>query len=85
MKQTIKRSSRRQPAPALAFRPDAATDEALRELSVLRPGVDTSSLLREAVRSYACELALSRYVAACRKNGNRNVSILEEFERAGDA
>jgi hypothetical protein len=47
--------------------------------------VDTSSLLREAVRSYARELALSRYVAACRKNGDRNVSIVEEFERIGDA
>ena len=70
---------------ALAFRPDRATAEALRTLARLRPGVDTSSLLREAVQAYARELALSKYVAACQRAGKRNAAIVEEFERAGDA
>lgn len=73
------------PAQALAFRPDAETSEALLAIAALRPGVDTSSLLREAVRAYARELTLDRYVAAARKRGNRGVAIVDEFDRAGDA
>lgn len=73
------------PAQALAFRPDAETSEALLAISALRPGIDTSTLLREAVRAYARELTLGRYVAAARKRGNRGVAIVDEFDRAGDA
>lgn len=89
MRPTSKQASprRRRPAPAqaLAFRPDAETSEALLAISALRPGLDTSSLLREAVRAYARELMLERYVAAARKRGNRGVAIVDEFDRAGDA
>ena len=84
-KQVSPRRRRPPPAQALAFRPDAETSEALLAISSLRPGVDTSSLLREAVRAYARELALDRYVAAARKRGNRGVAIVDEFDRAGDA
>jgi hypothetical protein len=89
MRQVAKRTApkRRRPAPAtaLAFRPDKETNDALHAILTLRPGLDTSSLLREAVRAYARELTLDRYVAAARKRGNRGVAIVEEFERAGDA
>ena len=69
----------------LAFRPDPATVQALKKLSKLRPGVDTSSLLREAIQAYARELTLSKYITACERAGNRYVAVVEEFERAGDA
>lgn len=87
MKHALKQSSRKRAAPAtaLAFRPDRETSEALHAISALRPGLDTSSLLREAVRAYARELTLERYVAAARKRGNRGVAIVEEFDRAEDA
>ena len=78
---------RRRAAPvgALAFRPDDETKQALRTISELRPGLDTSSMLREAVRLYARELQLERFVAAARRRGNKGVAIVEEFEQAGDA
>ena len=72
-------------ANTLAFRPDPETVQALKTLSKLRPGVDTSSLLREAIQAYARELTLSRYITACERAGNRYVAVVEEFERADDA
>ena len=89
MKQAAKASSSRRrrptPPPALAFRPDKETRDALQAILSLRPGLDTSSLLREAVRAYARELTLERYVAAARRRGARGVAVVEEFERAEDA
>jgi len=89
MRQAARRASpkRHRPAPAttLAFRPDKETTDALHAILVLRPELDTSSLLREAVRAYARELTLDRYVAAARKRGKRGVAIVEEFESTGDA
>jgi hypothetical protein len=69
----------------LTFRPDHATVQALKMLSKLRPGVDTSSLLREAIQAYARELTLAKYIAACDRAGYCNVAVIEEFERASDA
>ena len=89
MKQAAKHPSpkRRRPAPptSLAFRPDKETSDALHAILTLRPGLDTSSLLREAVRAYARELTLERYLAAARKRGDRGVAVVEEFERVEDA
>jgi len=82
---TEPRRRRAAPAGALAFRPDDETRQALRTISELRPGLDTSSMLREAVRLYARELQLERYVAAARRRGNKGIAIVEEFEQAGDA
>lgn len=76
---------RRLPPATLAFRPDNETREALRTISLLRPDLDTSSMLREAIRAYARELELAGFVEACRKRGKSGVAIVEEFERAGDA
>ena len=84
-KRTTHKSHRPAPATTLAFRPDKETTDALHAILVLRPELDTSSLLREAVRAYARELTLDRYVAAARKRGKRGVAIVEEFERTGDA
>ena len=80
-------AKRRRAAPVatLAFRPDDETKQALRTISELSPGLDTSSMLREAVRRYARELELERFVAAARRRGNKGVAIVEEFEQAGDA
>jgi len=40
-------------------------------------------MLREAVRLYARELQLERYVAAARRRGSKGIAIVEEFEQAG--
>lgn len=84
-KQPSSTRTRAAPATALAFRPDLETSKAIHTISMLRPGLDTSTLLREAVRAYARELTLERYVAAARKRGHRGVAIVEEFDRVEDA
>jgi hypothetical protein len=69
----------------IAFRPDEATTRSLDAIRRLKPGAETSLILREAVQSYERELTLARIVAACEEAGNRNARVIEEFEAAGDA
>lgn len=69
----------------IAFRPDAATARSLSHIKRLRPKVDTSAILREAVQTLERAIEMERIVAACRAAGDRNVAIVEEFEAAGDA
>ena len=69
----------------IAFRPDAATAQSLTHIKRLKPRVEVSAILREAVQAYERELELERFVSACNAAGDRNVAIVEEFEAAGDA
>lgn len=70
--------------PAVTFRPDQGTLEALKQLESLLKGRDRSDIIRDSIKAYQHQVLMGQIVAACRQHGAESERVVNDFEEADD-